>query len=195
MSEFNNEKISALIDDELEGDNTKTLDALINTPEMKDTWSRYHLIGDCLRGNLPASISSQVSARVSESLRDEPTILAPTKTKTFNLKPIAGFAIAASVAMVAVFSVQRSNETNSVSNAPAIAAVSSVNSVVPQPQSFSFPNAQVLPASVRQSDTPETLANQRLNNYLMNHNEFRSNGGSMNGILPYVRLVTIESQE
>ena len=97
------------------------------------------------------------------------------------MKPLAGFAIAASVAMAAVFSVQHSNKTNSVSPATAIAG----NTVVPQAQTFSFPNPQVLPAAVRKSDTPEEVANQRLNNYLMNHNEYRSNG-SMNGILPYV---------
>ena len=41
------------------------------------------------------------------SLRNEPTVLAPQKSKQFNLKPLAGFAIAASVAMAAVFSVQQ----------------------------------------------------------------------------------------
>jgi sigma-E factor negative regulatory protein RseA len=193
MSEHNNEQISALIDGEYDGDNNKALDALIHDQEMQDTWSRYHLIGDCLRDHLPEEITHQVSNHVSDTLRNEPTILAPQKTKQFNLKPIAGFAIAASVAMVAIFSVQQSNETNSISTAPIIAA-NTVNAVAPQPQSFTFPNAQVLPASIRQSDTPESVANQRLNHYLMNHNEYRSNG-SMNGILPYVRLVTIEAQE
>ena len=190
MSEYNNEELSALIDGEYEGNNDKVFDELIHSQEMKETWSRYHLIGDCLREQLPEKISSQVSTHVSNTLRNEPTVLAPQKTKQFNLKPLAGFAIAASVAMAAVFSVQNSNDVNSVSTAPTLAA----NTSAPQSQTFSFPNAQVLPASVRKSDTPEDVANQRLNNYLMNHNEYRSNG-SMNGILPYVRLVTIESQE
>lgn len=190
MSEYNNEELSALIDGEYEGNNDKVFNDLIHNQEMKETWSRYHLIGDCLREQLPEKISSQVSTYVSNTLRNEPTVLAPQKTKHFNLKPLAGFAIAASVAMAAVFSVQHSNEANTVSPAPALA----VNTTAPQAQTFSFPDAQVLPASVRKSDTPEEVANQRLNNYLMNHNEYRSNG-SMNGILPYVRLVTIETQE
>jgi sigma-E factor negative regulatory protein RseA len=190
MSEHNNEELSALIDGEYEGNSDKVFDELIHNQEMKETWSRYHLIGDCLREQLPEKISSQISTSVSNALRNEPTVLAPQKTKQFNLKPLAGFAIAASVAMAAVFSVQNSNDSNSVSTTPTLAA----NTTAPQSQTFSFPNAQVLPASVRKSDTPEDVANQRLNNYLMNHNEYRSNG-SMNGILPYVRLVTIETQE
>ena len=190
MSEYNNEELSALIDGEYEGNSDKVFDHLIHDQEMKDTWSRYHLIGDCLREQLPEKISNQVSTTVGNSLRNEPTVLAPQKSKQFNLKPLAGFAIAASVAMAAVFSVQNSNEVNSVSTSPTLA----VNATAPQSQTFSFPSAQVLPASVRKSDTPEEIANQRLNNYLMNHNEYRSNG-SMNGILPYVRLVTIKSQE
>jgi len=121
MSEFNNEQLSALLDGEQDSDHTKILDKLINDQGMKDTWSRYHLIGDCLRGHLPEKISSHVSTQVSNALRDEPTILAPPTTKRFNIKPIAGFAIAASVAMVAVFGLQRGNEINSTSNSSAIA--------------------------------------------------------------------------
>ncbi len=187
MNESNKEQLSAFIDGELESDHV--LDKLINEQEMKDTWSRYHLIGDALRDNLPESISNQVSIQVAKALRDEPTILAPAK-KRFNIKPIAGFAIAASVAMMAVFSIQSGNEINSPTNGAASIAATTVS----QPQTFDFTTAQVLPAAVKQSDTPIPISNQRLNNYLMNHNEYRSNG-SVNAILPYVRIVTIESQE
>ena len=190
MSENNNEQLSSLIDGEYDGNYDRVIERLILDQELKDTWSRYHLIRDCLREHLPEEISNQVSTNVSKALSNEPTILAPQKTQQFNLKPLAGFAIAASVAMVAVFGIQVSNESNSVSSSPLLAT----NTVAPQTQTFSFEGAQALPASVRKSDTPEDVANQRLNNYLMNHNEYRSNG-SMNGILPYVRLVTIESQE
>ncbi len=190
MSDYKNEELSALIDGEYEGNNDKVYDDLVRSEEMRDTWSRYHLIGDCLREQLPEKISSNISTAVFKTLHNEPTVLAPQNTKRFNLKPLAGFAIAASVAMAAVFTVQNSNEVNSVSTSPVLAT----NTTAPQSQTYSFPDAQVLPASVRKSDTPEEVANQRLNNYLMNHNEYRSNG-SMNGILPYVRLVTIESQE
>ncbi len=188
MNESKNEQLSALIDGEHE--NEHTLDELIHNEDMKDTWSRYHLIGDCLRDNLPEEISNQISTQVSNALRDEPNILAPNITKRFNTKPLMGFAIAASVAMVAVFTIKSGNEQDSsFKSAPTIAATT-----VAQPQTFSFPDPQVLPAAIKKSDTPVSTADQRLNNYLINHNEYRSNGG-VNAILPYVRIVTTEPQK
>lgn len=192
MSDYNNEQLSALVDDEYD-DNADMIDRLIKDQALQDTWSRYHLIGDCLRGNLSDNLSNDVSERVSQSLQDEPTVLAPQKRKSFNIKPVAGFAIAASVAMMAVFGVQKGNEVNTSVPGASIAS-NEVKTTISQPQTLNFPEPQVLPAAVKQSDTPDLMANKRLNNYLMNHNEYRSNG-SINGILPYVRIVTIESQE
>ena len=61
MSEYNNEELSALIDGESNGNMTKCFDHLIHDQDMKDKWSRYHLIGDCLREHLPEKILIQVS--------------------------------------------------------------------------------------------------------------------------------------
>jgi sigma-E factor negative regulatory protein RseA len=188
MNESNNEQLSAFIDGEHE--DAHVLDNLIHNQNMKNTWSRYHLIGDCLRDNLPEEVSNHVSTRVTNALRDEPTVLAPKTTKQLNIKPLVGFAIAASVAMVAVFSIKSGNEQDSsFKSAPTIAATT-----VAQPQIYSFPGPQVLPAAIKRSDTPDSVANQRLNNYLINHNEYRSSGG-VNAILPYVRIVTTEPLE
>jgi sigma-E factor negative regulatory protein RseA len=192
MNESSNEQLSALIDGE--HDNSTVLNNLINDEDMRGAWQRYHLIGDCLRGHLPDTLNSDISTKVSKELREEPTVLAPQTSKRFNLKPIAGFAIAASVALVAVFTIQRSAEIDTSNGTIPAVASNEVNKTYSQPQSYTFPEPQVLPASIKKSDTPESIANQRLNNYLMNYNEYRSNGG-MNGILPYVRIVTIESQE
>jgi sigma-E factor negative regulatory protein RseA len=188
MSESNKEQLSALIDGEHNDEHM--LKKLIHDDEMKETWSRYHLIGDCLRDNLPNNISNQVSINVNQTLQNEVTVLAPSK-KRFNIKPIAGFAIAASVAMVAVFSIKSGNDINPTATNPA-----SLATITPvQTEIFNTVEPQVLPAAVTtQSDTPESIANQRLNGYLLNHSEYRSNVG-VNGILPYVRMVTIETQE
>ena len=187
MNESNKEQLSALIDGEHDTDHV--IDSLIHDDEMKETWSRYHLIGDCLRDNVPEQISSQISANVSQALQNEPTVLAPVK-KQFNFKPLAGFAIAASVAMVAVLTIQNDNDVTTPSlNASTVATITPV-----QNDTLSFSQAQVLPAAVTHSDTPESIANDRLNNYLLNHNEYRSSTG-VNGIMPYVRMVTIETQE
>ena len=159
---------------------------------MKDTWTRYHLIGDCLRNHLPQQVSNHVAEKISEELKQEPTVLSPNKAAARNTKPLIGFAIAASVALVAILGIQRGNETNLNPGVPV--AVDQTNTSTPSASGFSFPETPVLPAAVTKSDTPESVANQRMNNYLMNYNEYRSSGG-MNGIPPYVRIVTIETQE
>ena len=191
MSEHNKQQLSSLIDGEYEGNKHKAFDSLMNNQEMIATWARYHLIGDCLRGHLPKTISNQVFTHVTNVLISEPTVLAPQKIKTINLKPFVGFAIAASVAIVALFTIQDSNKANLSSTTKAFAT----NTANPsENQTFSFSKPQLIPESPRKLISPKEIANQRLNNYLMNHNQYRSTG-NMNGIFPYARLVTIESQE
>ena len=183
MSDIKNEVISEMVDGEHIQDHM--LDHLINDREKQGIWYRYHLIGDCLRGNLSEPMIQNVSGKVKTSLDSEPVVLAPQRSKRLAIKPIAGFAIAASVAMVAVFSVQKGNETGLSAPASVVAANEQTKTV--SSSSFVFDNTQVLPVVAKQSDSLDEVANQRLNNYLVNHNEYRSNG-SINGILPYVRI-------
>lgn len=165
MSNINNEVISELVD----GEHARSdmLDHLIGDEEKREIWYRYHLIGDCLRGNLSEPMTHDVAGKVKSSLANEPVALSPGQSKHLNIKPIVGFALAASVAAVAVFSVNKANEAGLSAPAPAV---------------------------VKRSDSLDDVANQRLNNYLVNHNEYRSNG-SINGIFPYVRIVTVQSRE
>ncbi len=185
-----NEHISALMDDDYDA---HVMQRLLQDHSMQQTWSRYHLIGDCLRDTLPEKLSTDISERVHASLQSEPTVLAPAGTQRFNLKPVAGFAIAASVAMVAIFGIKQ-NSNNVVPAGPAIAENQSVQQVIsPVATADTYIEPQIRPASV-QTDTPASLANQRMSGYLVNYNEYRSSAG-MHGIMPYVRIVTIETQE
>jgi len=68
------EKLSALIDGELEGEGLHAhLGRLRTDPELQKAWDTYHLIGDALRGQISPAIADRVVAR----LREEPTVLAP----------------------------------------------------------------------------------------------------------------------
>src|SRR2546427_9915426 len=68
------EKLSALIDSELQGDSLHAhLGRLRADPELRSAWDTYHLIGDALRGQISPGIADRVVAR----LREEPTVLAP----------------------------------------------------------------------------------------------------------------------
>lgn len=107
MNETKQEQLSAFMDDETEGRQQELVDELLQDPELLDTWSRYHLVSDCLRRNMPAQVDRDLSAKVAASLESEPAILAPTRFPSAVVKPAAGFAIAASVAALAIFGIQQ----------------------------------------------------------------------------------------
>jgi sigma-E factor negative regulatory protein RseA len=92
-----NEKISALVDGELEGE---AVDALRDAQARK-AWSTYHLIGDAMRGT--RELSADFGARLAWRLEDEPTVLAPRALpKPDSRRWLAPMPIAASFAAVAL---------------------------------------------------------------------------------------------
>ncbi|MCY4210911.1 MAG: sigma-E factor negative regulatory protein [Gammaproteobacteria bacterium] len=111
MNEMTKEQLSALMDGEADGQQRELIDELLQDPELLETWSRYHLISDCLQQHAPAQGTAQLdrdlAARVAKSLEQEPTILAPTRVPARLVKPVTGFAIAASVAALAIFGIQQ----------------------------------------------------------------------------------------
>src|SRR5258706_2195502 len=94
------EKLSALVDGELESEGLHAhLGRLRADPELRVAWDTYHLIGDALRGHISPAIAQRVISR----LREEPTVLAPSRGRSTG-KRIGwyGMYAAASVAAVAV---------------------------------------------------------------------------------------------
>jgi sigma-E factor negative regulatory protein RseA len=93
------EKLSALIDGELEGDDLHAhLARLRADPELRSAWDAYHLIGDALRGQ----ISREIAARVVARLREEPTVLAPRPEKKNPLGRLGWYAMSAAASTAAV---------------------------------------------------------------------------------------------
>ncbi len=72
--------------------------------ELRGTLIRYQMIGDCLRGEEIDPRSEELVMAVSRRLEQEPTLLAPGKNSSRSrwVQPLAGAAIAASVAAAAV---------------------------------------------------------------------------------------------
>lgn len=126
MSNLSDERLSSLLDGELDGvQRRQVIDELGQDAASREQWSRFNLASDALHGNLPDAIDLQFSARVMAAIDDEPAILAPTSTTTridttsptatpasitripssFS-KRFAGLAVAASVAAVAVLGVE-----------------------------------------------------------------------------------------
>ena len=76
MNEQKREQLSALVDDELIHETSSAISTLLEDNEAKETWARYHLIGDSMRGHLPERIED-IADNVSQAIALQPTILAP----------------------------------------------------------------------------------------------------------------------
>jgi sigma-E factor negative regulatory protein RseA len=166
------EKLSALIDGELEGDGLHAhLGRLRTDPELRSAWDTYHLIGDALRGQISPAIADRVVAR----LREEPTVLAPRPQKGPSRRlGWYAMAVAASVAAVG-FVVWTASPGWRV-----------------EPQLAGGPAATTVATSVQ---APATLVSSvppaEVENYLLAHQPY-SHTSAMQGIAPYARSVADE---
>lgn len=169
-----NEQLSALVDDELaEAEQALLLGQLARDAGLRDQLARYQVISDALRSNLPHRVDTGFYQRVHTALAQEAEIhTAPYHVKTL-FKPLAGLALAASVAVVAVLSLQSVREQDT-GGAPAIASAPGVNDYIRAENTLP-------PVALRNSA-------RGLDVYLVNHNEYAVNRG-MQGMLPYVRIV------
>ncbi|WP_434928564.1 sigma-E factor negative regulatory protein [Shewanella sp. HL-SH2] len=119
MVKSSQEWVSAAVDGEVDD---QTLAQLASDVDSHQEWQRYHMIGDTMRGELPAAIDLDITASIAAAIALEPTIMAPkakmseqddaviTASQPSNVvslfKQFGQYAIAASVALVAIVGVQ-----------------------------------------------------------------------------------------
>jgi sigma-E factor negative regulatory protein RseA len=169
------EQLSALVDDELTGSEQGVLfKRIASDDQLYQRLSRYQVISDALQNHLPDRVDPAFSRRVKSRLRAEPAMSRYSRLGTL-VKPVVGLAVAASVAVMAVMTIQSVRQERS--SPPASVASA------PSPSEGSYLQVRDEPgATVRPS------VNQKLDIYLVNHNEYAVNRG-MQGMLPYVRIV------
>jgi sigma-E factor negative regulatory protein RseA len=171
MKQKLHEQLSALVDDELDAAEQALLLRQIGADEMlRERLARYQLISDALQNHLPPRLDVGFHNSVQAALQEEPAVHVESSRFAGVAKPVAGLAIAASVAVVAVLSLQ-SVRHESPSSTPAMASA-------PVVQDY-------LRAEIKTPTAASPHAPQNLNAYLVNHNEYAVN----RGMLPYVRLV------
>jgi sigma-E factor negative regulatory protein RseA len=189
-----NEKISALIDDELdELDQRRVLDAVKNDAELRGRWERYHVIRAALNHQLSVLVSPGLPDRVRARLEAE----SARPAASLRFWPLAGgFAAAASIAVIAIVAVQALRAPI----APIAVTPTVATSAVVTPAAVATNTATPLPATVVatgekpavvtpvETAAPVTTSEDRLHYYLVGHNEFMPTGG-MGNMLPYVRVV------
>lgn len=183
-------QLSALIDGELDHREIDlVLRRLNRDADARQCWEHYYLISDTLQGHLPEVLDSDFAARIQQVVEAEP--LLPSVSKPFSMwyKPVAGFGVAASVALVAVlgFNPGRIDESPATATAPQPLAATIPVTVPP-----SFGISQNLINNQQPAGYKGNLAQSRLNNYLVNHNGYASLNG-VNTMLPYVRMVGYQS--
>jgi len=187
MDKLGQEWVSAAVDGEID---EQTLAELAADKDSHEQWRDYHMIGDAMRGELPKAIHLDLSANIAAAIENEPTIIAPVKRETPNdvkvktaglsnvipmFKQFGQYAIAASVALVAVVGVQNYGHQESAIDAsplpvlntrPLVGSVTPVSlQTGPVQQNQSFTNDQVMEQRQRiNAYIQDHMLQQRLNN-------------------------------
>lgn len=187
MDKLGQEWVSAAVDGEID---EQMLAELAADKDSHEQWRDYHMIGDAMRGEFPKTIHLDLSANIAAAIENEPTIIAPVKRETPNevkvkttglsnvipmFKQFGQYAIAASVALVAVVGVQNYSQQENAIDAsplpvlntrPLIGSVTPVSlQTGPVQQNQSFTNDQVMEQRQRiNAYIQDHMLQQRLNN-------------------------------
>lgn len=194
MTTNSDERLSALLDGELDArEERQALDAIIGADlDERARFGRYRLIGDVMRGEAPL-LGSGIQASVTAAIAAEPTVLAPRPAKPRRLaRPLAGLAVAASVATAAVVVAPQflgspagpgiGGET--IANTPASPAMQSQPPVVTVAKTVPGGSA----AQTRNWQTLDPALGERLNRLVIEHHEFGGRTG-VNGPVAHIGLV------
>jgi sigma-E factor negative regulatory protein RseA len=184
MNDKVNEQLSSMVDDELPGSEQEfLLRRLQQDDELQGTWSRYHLIGEAMRQHISSTSKHDLADRVSAAIRlespggQEESETAPRRKSFF--KPVAGLAVAASVAMMAIVGVKNLTQTSEPVNG------------LPQLAKTSTSDLKRVQHGTRWNlSRPEVES--KLNGYLVNHNE-HVNSTNLQGIMHYARIAGYDS--
>jgi sigma-E factor negative regulatory protein RseA len=182
MSEQIREQVSAFLDGELPNSETELLlKRLTRDAELRESFGRYALIGESLRGGVHTTLSQGFTARVNRAIDGEPLAAnsQPARNRTSAWwRPFAGAAVAAGVAAVAVVALQQR------AVAPTMRAalpMTAQNSGIAQNVGAAKPRealSYTVPAAV--PDAPAALPAARLTNYVFAHSKYSSVLGQSN---------------
>ncbi len=126
MSDKSNQNISELMDGELSSDCSKfLLKRMQSDSELRSSWNTYHMLRSCLQKEHDAPLIQDLGSLVVKKLNSSVTKESVVEKKSIGwLKNLAGGAIAASVALFAVFSFNNMNQIEQAVNQPAFAKTS-----------------------------------------------------------------------
>ena len=181
MTNRHEEVLSAFVDEETSAFETRlSVKEIVTDDGQRSRWERYHLIRDTLRGNVPPIVDKEfcnkIMTTIDRTVDSDPTSERAKINSYAALKPIAGLAIAASVAIVTVLSVK-----TLIVNAPSVNTGAVVQLDAEDQRGSRKPEVDVRRSLVASNPSEEA----RLNSYLVNHAEY----ASRRSMIPYARIV------
>lgn len=188
MTKESHEHLSSLMDGEISRETGRFLVRRLGSDaELRMTWARYHLVRDCLRHHEGNLAGGDLNCKIQKALADEELQASPRSMSTAWLKPLAGAAIAASVALMAIVTV---GPGQGPVNGPAGELAAG-----PQPKSFVSPNNGLAPRVIsQQASASGGLGNnnRKLNSYLLRHYQVTGSTGGK-GFVTFVPIVVTRS--
>ncbi len=192
MSEQIREQVSAFLDGELPDTETELLlKRLTRDGELRESFGRYALIGEALRGSGSQMLTRGFASRVNLAIDGEPAQApahAPAAGTSRWWRPLAGVTVAAGVAAVAIVALQQraisprlnaaaTTAQNVAAPLPTVAGNSTpVQGGGPQHEALSY----TVPAT--STEAPSSLVPARLTNYVFAHSKY-SSGLGQRGVL------------
>lgn len=177
MTERIKEQLSAFLDGELpEPESALLLKRLERDDDLRGALSRYSLIGAVLRSDGDVPAARQVAARVSAAIAREPSgrMAVATFRSAALLRPLAGLAVAAGVAALALLLVPRFDVKVPAQPEPVLAQVADtpVEPVIMAADAAETPSRPyTTPAA---ADGPGSLPAAQFANYLVAHSSYAS---------------------
>jgi len=179
------EQVSALADDELDSREAELLlERMARDSGLRDAWEHYHLVGEAMRNGLPhtqgADFAACVAAVVEQDDRNGGRRFAVGRM-LLQLRPVAGMAVAVSVAMLAVFTLQ----------GPTGSGPSEVVPIAGNPPA-TVP--LIAPRRVDFSGVRSAELQDQLRSYLLNHSEHSGSSRMRGGVMPYVQIAAQDTR-
>jgi len=189
MSKETREHLSALVDGEISKETSRFLVRRLGADdELRETWTRYHLIRDCLRHQDDSMAGADLSERIGLALEDDQPVHIKSRALPNRwLKPFAGMAIAASVALMAVVTV-----------GPGIpGGTQSTGELADELQAkpFTSPQSRIAAPNSNQANFSAGAVNsdQKMNSYLLRHYQASGTTSGKN-FVTFVPIVVTRSK-
>ena len=183
MSDQIREQVSAFLDGELPSSESELLlKRLTRDADLRESFGRYALIGETVRGAGRAPLSRGFAARVNRAIDGEPATAIPQGVRAARgrwWRPVAGAAVAAGVAAVAVVALQERAVAPGVH--PTLPAIAQSAKPAQAKEALSY---YIVPAAG--TDATAVMPAMRLTSYVFAHSNYVSGlgqGNVMSGLL------------